>query len=394
MSDTGDNDSLTDHNDIDLFNDPSQNIQNDVTDSQFNDEDMFNLIKTEFGQLDRKTFKHDLLQHTDLNDLKPIRTSLFDLVRKRDNTLTDTKLVERTNRDNGQSAGDKMAEDIFVIFQYLEGANNMSELRQCMSRSRRPTTVPDENDGLLTDIFNKLSNKARYTSKGTGNSVVISMLMEVKQMINDGLKPITAKVDKLSCNFENDIKLLKNSLRNKDNEIINLQTQISEYKQRITQLQADVKLKTQELKERDDELDRGKVQKKITDKIASRLDALDNRLKSQTVQKKTLYSDVAAEDQTVEPRNIPVIDTRTSRGSINTDTMDFPTNVHSSSRHNYIDFMTLNNDTNTHSADTDYQQARPIESLISENDMSVFRGVVRRRTFSIVQCNLPIGHMN
>ncbi|CAC5378925.1 unnamed protein product [Mytilus coruscus] len=161
MSDTGDNDSLTDHNDIDLFSDPSQNIQNDVTDSQFNDEDMFNLIKTEFGQLDRKPFKHDLFQHTGLNDLKPIRTSLFDLVRKRDNTLTDTKLVERTNRDNPQSAGDKMAEDIFVIFQYLEGANSMSELRQCMSRSRRLTTVPDENDGLLTDIFNKLSNKAR-----------------------------------------------------------------------------------------------------------------------------------------------------------------------------------------------------------------------------------------
>ncbi|CAC5373762.1 unnamed protein product [Mytilus coruscus] len=147
MSDTGDNDSQTDHNDIDLFNDPSQNIQNDVTDSQFNDEDMFNLIKTEFGQLGRQTFKHDLLQHTDLNDLKPIRTSLFDLVRKRDKTLTDTKLVERTNRDNGQSAGGKMAEDIFDIFQYLEGANNTSELRQCMSRSRRLTTVPDENDG-------------------------------------------------------------------------------------------------------------------------------------------------------------------------------------------------------------------------------------------------------
>ncbi|CAC5373761.1 unnamed protein product [Mytilus coruscus] len=193
--------------------------------------------------------------------------------------------------------------------------------------------------------------------------------MEVKQMINDGLKPITAKVDKLSCNFENDIKLLKNSLRNKDNEIINLQTQISEYKQRITQLQADV------------------VEDPIVKKSAM-MNLIVVKLKSQTVQKKTLYSDVAAEDQTVGPRNIPVIDTRTSRGLINTDTMDFPTNVHSSSRHNYIDFMTLNNDTNTHSADTDYQQARPIEPLVSENDMSVFLGVVRRRTKRIVLYNV------
>ncbi|CAC5363645.1 unnamed protein product [Mytilus coruscus] len=50
--------------------------------------------------------------------------------------------------------------------------------------------------------------------------------------------------------------------------------------------------------------------------------------------------------------------------------------------------MTLNNDTNTHSADTDYQQASPIKPLVSENDMSVFRGVVRRRTKRIVLYNV------
>ena len=121
MNDEGDesvHESVTEHNN-DLFTDPSQSTQDMITDSQFNDEDMYNLIKTEFGQLDRKTFKTSLLQYTDLNDLKPIRTSLFDLIRKSDNSLLEAKLIERTNRDNSQPPGEKLADDIYVIYQYI-----------------------------------------------------------------------------------------------------------------------------------------------------------------------------------------------------------------------------------------------------------------------------------
>ncbi|VDI79118.1 Hypothetical predicted protein [Mytilus galloprovincialis] len=192
MSDIGENDSfITEQNEIDLSNDMIDNTQNGITDSQFNDQDMFNLIKSSFGQLDRKTFKHDLLKHTDTDDLRPIRNSLFDLIRNREQTYSDTKLVERTQRDNGQPLGEKLADDIYVIYQYLEGANNASELRQCVSKSKRTTTVSDETDSKMSDILNKLSNKT--TSTNNENTIVLSMLMEIKQMIKDNMKPMNDK---------------------------------------------------------------------------------------------------------------------------------------------------------------------------------------------------------
>ncbi|CAC5407010.1 unnamed protein product [Mytilus coruscus] len=194
MSDIGENDSfVTEHNEIDLSNDMIDNTQNGITDSQFNDQDMFNLIKSSFGQLDRKTFKHDLLKHTDTDDLRPIRNSLFDLIRNREQIYSDTKLVERTQRDNGQPLGEKLADDIYVIYQYLEGANNASELlRQCMSKSKRTATISDETDSKMSDILNKLSNKTNSTNNE--NTIVLSMLMEIKQMINDNMKPMNDKM--------------------------------------------------------------------------------------------------------------------------------------------------------------------------------------------------------
>jgi hypothetical protein len=61
--------------------------------------------------------------------MRPIRHSLFDLVRQREQSLKDAKLVVRAHRENGVSIGEKIADDIYIMFQFLEGANNMSEDR-------------------------------------------------------------------------------------------------------------------------------------------------------------------------------------------------------------------------------------------------------------------------
>jgi hypothetical protein len=48
-----------------------------ISDSQFNDDDMYRIIQSKFGQLDRTNFKRELLQNTEAEDLKPIRNSLL-----------------------------------------------------------------------------------------------------------------------------------------------------------------------------------------------------------------------------------------------------------------------------------------------------------------------------
>lgn len=272
-----DNDSfVTDHSEHNgSFNDSIFKQTDHLTDSQFNDQDMFTLIKSGFGQLDRKSFKPYLLQHTDVNDLRPIRNSLFDLIRKQDQTYNEAKLVERTQRENGHSLGEKLADDIFIIFQYIEGANNVSELKQCISRSRRTTVVTDENDAVMADIFNRLSN--RTNNKPTYSAILLSMLMDIKQIITDTMKPISDNVEKLAKNFTNEISVLRNKLKEKDLKIENLQIEIQENQMRISRLQSEAKLHSQQLKELDNELQEKEQQKQYTDKISNRLDAIDNK---------------------------------------------------------------------------------------------------------------------
>jgi hypothetical protein len=91
----------------------------------------------------------------------PIRHSLFDLVRQREQSLKDTKLAERPHRENGLSISEKIANDIYIIFQFLEEANNMSELRQCISKSPCRLTVAscEDHDSLITVICVKITNR-------------------------------------------------------------------------------------------------------------------------------------------------------------------------------------------------------------------------------------------
>ena len=107
----------------------------------------------------------------------------------------------KTQRDNGQLIGEKIADDLYVILQYLEGANNTSELKQCISKgTRRTTTVPDDTDDIhLVDIIQKLSKKSNV--KGTDNGILIAMILDVKHMINDNIKPLNDKIDKLTKAF-------------------------------------------------------------------------------------------------------------------------------------------------------------------------------------------------
>jgi hypothetical protein len=58
--------------------------------------------------------------------MRPIRHSLFDIVRQREQSLKDTKLFERAHGETGLSIGEKIANDIYIIFQFLKGANKSS----------------------------------------------------------------------------------------------------------------------------------------------------------------------------------------------------------------------------------------------------------------------------
>ena len=379
------NDSLSEGHDesglIDsLMNGESQhdisNTQPTITDGQFNDDDMYYLIKTSFGQLDRKTFKLDLVKHTDTNDLRPIRNSLFDLVKKQEPPFSETKLVERTQRDNGQPIGEKLADDIFVIFQYLEGANNVSELKQCISKStRRTTTVSEETDDTqIADIIQKLSKKSNC--KDADNGIIIAMILEVKQMINDNIKPLNDKINKLTESFEREMKVLKIELKSKENEVLNLNGQLNENREKVTKLQAELKLKAQQMKVDEKSTEVIEQQAKINENITGHLETIERQLKKQTEKPKKTYSEMLTQEQ---QKHIPVI-----INSITQPCNDKP-NEHNDNRETTVsnNYNYFSNETNTASADDEH-----IRSDETDDDTTVFRGVVRRRTKRIVLYNV------
>lgn len=372
-----DHDTFTDHghdesNIIDtLLNCDSQP---EITDSQFNDDDMYHLIKTSFGQLDRKTFKLDLMKHTDTNDLRPIRTSLFDLVKKQQSSLNDTKLVERTQRDNGQPISDKLADDIYILFQYLEGANNVSELKQCISKSkRRPTASENTYDSqqVLSDVIQKLSKKA--ICKNTDNSVIIALILEVKQMINDSVKPLNDKIDALNESFQREIKTLKNELKHKQDEVLNLTGQLSETREKATKLQAEVKLKNQQLKLDEQSAKVFENQTKMNERITGHLETIKKQMKTQSDKSTKTYSETVSAGTDENENPIPVIINSRQQAHNNS-----PTNVsHDKTVQEFAHVSPMENN--------EYEQNDGEDVQFAED---AFQGVVRKRTKRIVLYNV------
>ena len=315
----------------------------------------------------------------------PIRNSLFDLIRKQDQTYNEAKLVERTQRENGHSLGEKLADAIFIIFQYIEGANNVSELKQCISRSRRTTVVTDENDAVMADIFNRLSN--RTNNKPTDSAILLSMLMDIKQIITDTMKPISDNVEKLANNFTNEISVLRNKLKENDLKIENLQIEIQENQMRISRLQSEAKLHSQQLKELDNELQEKEQQKQYTDKISNRLDAIDNKRQKKDNNKKS-YSGAVSQTIENDQQAIPVISTSSIQHNMNSNLQNEYEQILSTTiANNYVDYSHLCN-TEENPKQVEDGIERHIERRVTDNDTAVFRGVVRKRTKRIVLYNV------
>lgn len=399
--DDGGNHSLTDDQDetdiIDsLLNTQSQHDLNrthdGVTDSQFDDNDMYYLIKSSFGQLDRKSFKAYLLESTDTPDLRPIRKSLFDLIKKQDTNLIDTRLIERTQKDNSLPVGERLADDIFILFQYLEGSGNITELKQCFSRSskRKTTTADDPNESQIYEIVQKLTKKANC--KTSENGVMIAMILELKQMLCDNIKPLHDKIDKLTDSFKRELKSLKTELKAREIEVQNLNGQLSESRGKVTKLQSELKLKTHQLKVDEDLKESQEQQSKTNENIAKQLESIDRQIKKHNEKPKKMYSEVATQGKLEEQNQIPVIINSTTLSPV-----DYQDNQRIQSFDNVekasVEHVVATDDKNYTYNEFDRQneneawQEKEYPLAEGENTSS-FRGTERKRTKRIVLYNV------
>ncbi|VDI55514.1 Hypothetical predicted protein [Mytilus galloprovincialis] len=178
--------------------------------------------------------------------------------------------------------------------------------------------------------------------------------------------------------------MLKNKLYEKDILITNLQSQIHESRDRIGKLQAEVKLQAQQIKDKDDNINENEKQRQLNDKIISRLDVIDNKLKKQNAtEKKSTKNDTSTDivyisKQPITSENNIVLHESNSNDC---DNYTEDNKIYTASK-NYVDYSTLTNDLQYD------EMVRPIETKVTDNDTAIFRGVVRKRTKRIVLYNV------
>ncbi|CAG2187539.1 unnamed protein product [Mytilus edulis] len=373
------------HEDIeandDLFADEIENQNNinninltqSITDSQFNDDDMYRIIQTKFGQLDRYNFKSELLQNTDTDDLKPIRSSLFELTKKKEHVLLESRLIERTHRENGPSIEEKLSDDIYTLFNFLEGNLTSNELKPLISRGRRNTNAHfDTGDNSVHEVLNKMTNRETSTQ---GNSYILATLLEIKQSFNENLKTLNDKIETITEKFECEIKRLVNVVHDKDRQIYSLKTELYDEKEKVTRLRSEIKLQSQDLKDQEDKIRTSDEQRQnVFNKIVNRLESIDGKCK--TLGKNTMSYSEALNRSAGEKMHSQ---TKTANSELDNHQRkhnDKNTYVHAYARPNTVD------------RPVPTEQIQQIQTRVTNGDTSVFRGVVRKRSRRIVLYNV------
>ncbi|KAL3881323.1 hypothetical protein ACJMK2_027775 [Sinanodonta woodiana] len=97
-------------------------------------------IDSKFGTLDRNDFKKMYLE-LDEQNLKDIRLSLHDLAKLEKSNYHVASIVERTVRC--APLEERLAENIFILYHFLAGENNLSELKGLASRHKQRTGMHD-----------------------------------------------------------------------------------------------------------------------------------------------------------------------------------------------------------------------------------------------------------
>lgn len=97
-------------------------------------EGIYEQIRAKFGTLNKSAFKRKMKSTLDVKALKDTRQALFDLAKRKRYDCPDGRLVERLPRSNSAPVADKLSEDIYTIYHFIEGEDNYSDMKACISK--------------------------------------------------------------------------------------------------------------------------------------------------------------------------------------------------------------------------------------------------------------------
>ena len=132
-----------------------------ITSSQI-DRDMYHELKSNIGTRDKQSFQKDVFDiwKDKPNELIHVRQSLYNTAIKRRSDTPIGQLVKRTNSGNSKAIV-KIIDDIYVLFQFIEGGADISEVKQVLCYKDRMKSFQDEHcqSPLRIELFKEKGNQ-------------------------------------------------------------------------------------------------------------------------------------------------------------------------------------------------------------------------------------------
>ncbi|XP_056003451.1 paramyosin-like [Ostrea edulis] len=215
------------------------------------DNEIFEEIKTQFGQYDKEAFILNIVgkyceEPEQLND---IRQSLYDYAKSKIEDFPQGFLTERRQRGTGKSVTEKYASDVYYIFAFVEGIVSTSEFqREVISKHKLK-------HAMSQDLSQSIVGNTNEESMDTYSLPLHIM----EDLMRKELLPIRESLTELKATFACELRSKTNDIRQLRAENNRLQTEIStcaEEKNRLAdstaQLKSEIKFLRQRLKSCED----------------------------------------------------------------------------------------------------------------------------------------------
>ena len=131
--------------------------------------EMYDTIKADYGQLPKDKFKRDLSRLLCASDLAIYRAGLYSVAQEQFPETPQGVLMTRqdTSSRGGSTVEDKLADDIFQLYQYIEGDSTVDLMRMFTGKSRKALLIPPAEETV--------------TKKMSLDEFCVSLLQEMRQ---------------------------------------------------------------------------------------------------------------------------------------------------------------------------------------------------------------------
>jgi hypothetical protein len=188
-------------------------------------------IKSKFGSLPRQTFISDMCSEFTMNTMSEFRSSLYNLAVDIVPETPVGRLMIRKDTQNsgGKSASAKTADDVFILYQFLEGDKSMDISKLLTERSRRELNGKNKLPVPQNSSNVEASDKGMDTkSMQTFFRDVMIEMRKDRDIINDSLININRQLGCLPC-LEKDIRELRSDMNIMKERVVKVETQSSNW---------------------------------------------------------------------------------------------------------------------------------------------------------------------